>query len=101
MDVAALHAIARDLRWSADVLDESARVVGAAAQRYDAADAGRDYRTRGDRLGRALDGVGTRIQAWATCVRDTGELIGTSATGSANTDGAGAAGITSAGGTLV
>lgn len=100
MDVAALHAIARDLKWSADVLDESARAVGTAA-RYDAADAGRDYRTRGDRLGRALAGVGTRIQAWATCVRGTGELIDSSATGSASADGASAAGITSAGGTLV
>lgn len=83
------------------MLDESARAVGAAAQRYDAADAGRDYRTRGDRLGQALAGVGNRIQAWATCVRGTGELIDTSATGSAKSDGASAAGITSAGGTLV
>ncbi|MBF6327486.1 hypothetical protein [Nocardia transvalensis] len=101
MDVPATQAIARELKSSAQVVNDSARQIAGAVQAFAAADAGSEYRTQGDRIGRALGGIGQRLYAWANCVHDTGTALDRAAASNENVDRSSSAALAAVGSELV
>lgn len=86
MDVAAVQGIAADLQGSAGGVNDAALRVAEVVREFESADAGRDYQTAGEKIGRGLDDTRRLLFSWANCVQDCGTALRASASSCAGVD---------------
>ncbi|WP_067892378.1 hypothetical protein [Nocardia vaccinii] len=100
LDVAAVRSIEDDLQRSAQAVNVSAQQIAKAGQGFDAAAAGTDYRSQGDRVSRALSEVAAHLYGWANCTHDLAGVLGKAVTTNVGVDHSTAASLNNLGETL-
>ncbi|WP_062999077.1 hypothetical protein [Nocardia jinanensis] len=86
MDIAAVQGIAGELRGSAGEINAAALRAADCLRGFESSDAGRDYRTTGERLGQGLADISRYLFSWANCVNDCGTALRASADSCAGVD---------------
>jgi Excreted virulence factor EspC, type VII ESX diderm len=89
VDVAALHAVAREYETAADIVEGAVR-THLAGLLFDGAGAGRIHVARGDALRAAVDHVGYQLRQWSRAAAEIAAALRASADRYADAD-AGAA----------
>lgn len=86
MDIGAVQGIAGELRGSADEVNAAALRTADCLRGFETADAGRDYRAAGERLGQGLGDITRYLFSWANCVHDCGTALWASASSCTGVD---------------